>query len=153
MLRRAGTRDVECVARLWIALTEHHARSDPYYALLPGAVPEIERLLLASLRDADTAVWLAEEDGTAVGLCSVRIDVAPPIHEEVERAEVTDLWVAPESRRQGLGRELVETALAWAREREVERVEIRVATGNSEGQAFWRALGFRDFVDVLHRRL
>jgi len=153
VLRRASTRDVECVARLWIALTEHHARTDRYYALLPGAGPEIERLLLASLRDADTAVWLADDDGTAVGLCSVRIDVAPPIHEEVERAEITDLWVAPESRRRGLGRELVETALAWARERDVARVEIRVATGNPEGQAFWRALGFGNFVDVLHRRL
>ena len=109
--------------------------------------------LLASLRDADTVVWLAEVDGTPVGFCSVRIDVAPPIHEEVERAEITDLWVAPAQRRQGLGRELVGAALAWARERNVSRVEVRVATSNPEGQAFWRALGFGDFVDVLHRRL
>jgi hypothetical protein len=33
------------------------------------------------------------------------------------------------------------------------RVEVRVAARNAEGQAFWRALGFGDFVDVLDRRL
>jgi hypothetical protein len=35
----------------------------------------------------------------------------------------------------------------------VGRVEVRVAARNSEGQAFWRALGFHDLMDVLQRRL
>ena len=35
----------------------------------------------------------------------------------------------------------------------MKRVEVRVASRNPEGQAFWRALGFGDLMDVLHRRL
>lgn len=153
MLRRAGTRDVGPVAQLWISLTEHHAREDPLYALRPGAEQEVRRLLLATLRDEDAAIWLAEQDGAAQGFCAARIDAAPPIHDETLRAEITDLWVEPSARRRGLGRALVETALAWVAEQEVARVEVRVATRNAEGQGFWRALGFGDFVDVLHRRL
>ena len=34
-----------------------------------------------------------------------------------------------------------------------ELFEVRVASGNAEGQAFWRALGFDDLMDVLHKRL
>ena len=152
-VRRATTRDVDAVAALWIALTEHHAVRDDYYAVRPGAEAEIRRLLLASLRDDDGATWLALRGDEAVGLCAARIDVSPPIHDEVERAEITDLWVEPGLRRSGLGRELAATALRWIESREVPRVEVRVATDNAEGQAFWRALGFGDFVDVLHRRL
>jgi hypothetical protein len=35
----------------------------------------------------------------------------------------------------------------------VPRVEVRVAVRNAEGQAFWRALGYDDLVDVLQRPL
>ena len=152
-VRQASRADLEAVARLWVALTRHHAARDDGYALLPGADGEIRRLLLAILHDGDSAIWLAEGDQGAVGLCAVRIDAAPPIHAEVERAEITDLWVDPSLRRLGLGRELLETALRWIDARGVRRVEVRVATSNPEGQAFWRAQGFGDFVDVLHRHL
>jgi GNAT superfamily N-acetyltransferase len=83
----------------------------------------------------------------------VRIDRAPPILVEVERAQITDLFVVESLRRQGLARGLVAAALDWVRGRRVERVEVRVASGNPEGQAFWRSLGFSDLMDVLHRRL
>ena len=152
-LRRASSRDVATVSRLWVGLTEHHAREDALYQLRPGAQREIERLLHAELHHSDTAIWLAEDAGDALGFCSARIDVAPPIHDEVERAQITDLWVTPDCRRSGVGRQLVEGALRWVEGQGVARVEVRVATGNAEGQAFWRALGFGDFMDVLHRRL
>ena len=41
----------------------------------------------------------------------------------------------------------------WLRERGVPRVEVRVAVRNAAGQAFWRALGYDDLVDVLQRSL
>ena len=70
-----------------------------------------------------------------------------------ERAEITDLGVREGLRRRGIGRALVGAAADWITERGVARVEVRVAAGNREGQAFWRALGYGDLMDVLHRRL
>jgi GNAT superfamily N-acetyltransferase len=148
-VRRAGVRDLDRVAELWIALTEHHAARDPYFALRPGGRGTVRRLLDAQLRDPECAILLAGNDG----LCIVRVDRAPPILAEVERAEVTDLFVVPDARRRGLGRRLVEAALAWVRSQGVERVEVRVTADNAESQAFWRATGFGDFMDVLQRRL
>ncbi len=138
---------------LWIALTEHHASVDPLFALRPDAGAEIRRLLAATLRDPDAAIFVYERDGALLGFCTVRIDRALPIQVEVQRAEITDLMVCASQRRRGLGRALVERALSWVEERGVERCEVRVASRNSEGQRFWRAIGFDDFMDVLHRRL
>lgn len=152
-VRRAGARDLESVTALWLAIGEHHAGLGPAFALRPDARAEARELLRALLCDADVAAFLYEEDGRALGLCLARVDRAPPIGVESRRAEITDLGVAPERRRGGIGRLLVERARAWLVERGARRVEVRVAVRNPEGQAFWRALGFVDLVDVLEQRL
>lgn len=153
-MRRARARDLDLLTELWIALTEHHARLEPLFALRAGAEGEVARLLSAQLRDPSTAIFVSERAGGSLdGFCSVRIDTAPPIHAETLRAEITDVAVRDGARRRGLGRGLVRAALEWARARGAARVEVRVAAANAEGQAFWRALGFGDFMDVLHRRL
>ena len=110
-------------------------------------------LLDRQLRDADAAVFVWDEGGDVAGFCTARIDRAPPILEERERAEITDLAVREDARRRGVGTALADAACAWIASRGVERVEVRVAARNALGQAFWRARGFGDLVDVLHRRL
>ena len=153
VVRIASRRDLDRVAQLWIALTAHHAGLEPMFALRPGSDGEIRRLIDAQLRDPDTAILVAEQDRGLLGFCTVRVDRAPPIHAELERAEITDIAVAAASRRRGVGRRLVGSALGWLRVRGIERVEVRVAVRNREGQGFWRAMGFDDLMDVLHRRL
>jgi ribosomal protein S18 acetylase RimI-like enzyme len=150
-------RDLDRVVALWTALTQHHVAFDPLFELRPGADAEIRALLAAQLRnpDAATFVCVCEESGAGdlAGYCSVGIDRAPPIQLERERAEITDLGVREGLRRQGIGSALVAAAYQWVTERGVKRVEVCVATRNTEGQAFWRALGFDDRMDVLQRRL
>lgn len=152
-IRRAEPGDLGALTRLWIAITRHHEPLDPLFQLRPGAEAEVRRLLRAFLRDPDAAGFVCEVAGELVGMITVRVDRAPPILQEVRRAEISDLGVHQDRRRRGIGRALVHAALDWVRSREVERVEVRVASGNAEGQAFWRNEGFADHMDVLHRRL
>ena len=154
-VRAARSREIDRVAALWALITEHHADLDPLFRMRRGPVAEgeLRELLRALHRDPDAEILVYDRNGTPEGLCIVRIDRAPPILEETERAEITDLGVRPALRRQGVGRLLVEQAQAWVRDRGVARIEIQVATGNLEGQAFWRAIGYADLMDVLHKRL
>jgi ribosomal protein S18 acetylase RimI-like enzyme len=152
-VRRAGPRDLDRLAALWTALTEHHARLDPLFTLRDDAGDRVRSLLVAQLASADAAIFVFDDAGDLPGFCTVVLDRAPPILEEALRAEISDLGVREEARRRGIGRALVDAALAWVARRGPLRVEVRVATGNSEGQGFWRALGFCDHMDVLHRRL
>jgi ribosomal protein S18 acetylase RimI-like enzyme len=113
----------------------------------------LREVLSALFRDPDAQVLVYDIDGDLPGLCIVRIDRAPPILEEVERAEITDLGVREGLRRRGIGARLVCEAMRWIRASGVRRVEVQVAHGNESGQAFWRAQGFGDLMDVLHKRL
>ena len=114
---------------------------------------ELRELLRTLQRDSDAAILVYDDDGDLPGMCIVRLDRSPPIMQEVERAEITDLGVRAEERRRGIGSALLEHALRWIRESGVARVEVQVAVANREGQAFWRARGFGDLMDVLHKRL
>ncbi len=105
------------------------------------------------LRDPDAVTLLYERSGSALGFCMARIDRAPPIHREALRAEIGEIFVCPEARRAGIGRELVQAALGWVRGRGVDRVLVRVFTDNASGRDFWRAQGFGALMDVLERRL
>ena len=151
-MRPATPRDLDRVVALWIALTELHAADDPLFELRRGAEDEVRRIVAAQLRDPGTALFVYEDDGLS-GFSIVRVDRAPPIHAEVSRGEITDLFVREAERRRGIGRALTEAAMAWAREHGAERIEVRVASDNQRGQDFWRASGFGAFMDVLHRRL
>lgn len=154
-VRSARIQEMDRVAALWALITEHHAPLDPLFRMRRGPVAEgeLRELLGLLFRDPDADVLVFDVGGIPEGLCIVRIDRAPPILEETERAEITDLGVRPALRRQGIATRLVEEAEIWVRDRGVSRLEIQVAHGNVEGQAFWRARGFGELMDVLHKRL
>jgi GNAT superfamily N-acetyltransferase len=141
------------VSALWIDLTRHHAAFDPHFALRAGADAEAQRLLEAQLRDPDTVILVVDDAGAVFAFAIACVRVAPPIHDETCRAEITDLYVAPARRRRGCGRSLVDAATRWASGRGAERVEVNVSPRNPEAQAFWRAAGYGDHLSVLHRRL
>jgi ribosomal protein S18 acetylase RimI-like enzyme len=152
-VRRAGPRDLDRLAALWKALLAHHAGLDPAYRAAEGAEAVWRGVARSLLSRPDAAAFVSEVDGAVVGLCAVEIAQAPAFLAERGRAEITELYVEPAARRRGVGRALAGAALAFAGGRGASRVEIRVHARNVEGRAFWRALGFEPFVDVLARRL
>jgi ribosomal protein S18 acetylase RimI-like enzyme len=163
IVRVVRMQEIDRVAALWSLITEHHAGLDPLFEMRRGTVAEgeLRELLRALHRDPDAEILVYEPSpkegesptGTLEGLCIVRVDRAAPILVETERGEITDLGVRPALRRRGIARRLVEEAMSWAADRGVARVEIQVASGNREGQAFWRSMGYTDLMDVLHKRL
>jgi len=152
-IRRAGPRDLDRVAALWTAIGAYHESLDPAFRMRPDAGDEIRELLRATVRDPHSALLVCDDEGDLQGLCIVRIDRAPPILEETRRGEITDLGVRESARRRGIGTRLVDEALAWLGEAGVARVQVQVAAPNAAAQAFWRARGFQNFMDVLHKRL
>lgn len=152
-VRLAGPDDLDRLAELWLGLARDHAGLDPAFEIQSDAAAAFRRELARDLEDPRVAVlvWEPVAEGLA-GLCSVRVALGSSVLAETGRAEITELVVEAARRRHGGGRALVEAAVAWAFAQGAARIEARVAHRNPEAQAFWRALGFGDFVAVLDRR-
>jgi ribosomal protein S18 acetylase RimI-like enzyme len=73
------------------------------------------------------------ECGLAVGVWCAG---DPPI------VELNALWVAPEARRSGAGRALIEAVCDWARGRGAARVDLEVTESSLAALALYRAQGF-----------
>lgn len=58
-------------------------------------------------------------------------------------ADLYQMWVAPEARGQGYGRQLLHAAADWARAQGVRQMRLSVSGGNHAARALYHAFGFR----------
>lgn len=79
-------------------------------------------------------VLVAETSGAIVGMAAARIVAG--------EAELFNIAVALEHRRTGVGRNILDTAIAEARRGGAERLFLEVRSSNSGARAFYTALGF-----------
>ena len=89
------------------------------------------------LEEAGSATFLALESEEAVGLVTVFLDDDDP-----GSAHLVSMWVAPDHRRRGVGRQLIEAVLGWAREERAERVKLWVTETNEAAGRLYREMGF-----------
>jgi RimJ/RimL family protein N-acetyltransferase len=138
-IRPADPSDAEHLARLADAVS-----SEPEGWLISIAgewrsAADERRYLKALRRYAHAAVFVAEhDDGEIVGRLSVGRDPHP------SSSHVADvgLMVAMAARRQGVGRALLEAAIAWARTAGVRKLELHVFPWNEAAIALYEAVGF-----------
>jgi GNAT superfamily N-acetyltransferase len=87
-------------------------------------------------------VLLAEAGGDHAGLCCLRL--IPYIGQDVPYAEVTQLYVRPQSQRHGVGAALLRAAEARAQAQGCTCVHIITGRQNANARAFYTAQGYRN---------
>jgi len=94
--------------------------------------------------------FLAEQGGIPAGLLVLRI--VTTISDARDWAEITEMYVRPEFRRQGIGAALIHAAFEQCGARGCAEVHLLVDPDNVEAQAFYKATGFdRDSWGMLRR--
>jgi RimJ/RimL family protein N-acetyltransferase len=101
-------------------------------------IADERRYLKAVRRHNDAAVLVAADDDQIVGRLSLARDPHPA------SAHVADLgmMVAATHRRQGIGRALLEAAVAWSRGAQVSKLELHVFPWNEPAIQLYEAFGF-----------
>jgi ribosomal protein S18 acetylase RimI-like enzyme len=131
VVRRAGAADVEAIGRLL------HDFNTEFEEITPGPAKLAVRMgeLLAA---GDTSVFLAGDgpDGLVV------LRYWPSIWTEGLECYLAELYVAPERRGQGLGRALMEAALADARGRGTDYIQLGTSETDVAARALYEKLGF-----------
>jgi GNAT superfamily N-acetyltransferase len=82
---------------------------------------------------------VAEVEGRPVGLAFGLFD-----KEREKIGHVGGMWVDPSARGGGAGRALLDAAIAWARSRALDRLELWVTKGNAPAERLYERAGFAD---------
>jgi ribosomal protein S18 acetylase RimI-like enzyme len=94
-------------------------------------------------------VFVAEVDGQVIGYVSTRVDAVTKI------GGIPNFSVLPAYRNQGIGRRLLETAIAYLRQQGMLYARIETLEQNPIGQHLYPSVGFQEFARQIHfiRRL
>lgn len=87
-------------------------------------------------------LWVAETHGEAVGMLFGRLGPAFDV------LAVGAMWVAPRSRRGGVGAGLLRAVMGWARDAGATRADLWVTEDNAGALSFYRKLGFVPTADT-----
>lgn len=144
IIRPGRREDVEEAARLWMRSAEEHTEHDQIYATAPGAERVMRRFLADLTASSHTFLFVAESGGQTVAFISGELREGSPTFRQRTWASVDDVFVEPESRNLGIGRALLQSVEAWAKERGANGISLQVAAANRRGRKFYEELGFRE---------
>lgn len=96
------------------------------------------RLYAAAASRADHPL-VAELDGSIVGLLWAKAD---PVHASI--VNVFQVWTAPESRGHGVAAALLDKAIAWARSRNADALQLSVTCGDTSAVRLYVRAGFEN---------
>jgi GNAT superfamily N-acetyltransferase len=142
---RAGRReDAAQATRLWMQSAEEHTEHDQIYATAPGAERVMRRFLADLTGSSHSFLFVAESGGRTVGFISGELREGSPTFRQKTWASVDDVFVEPDHRNLGIGRALLASVAAWAKERSADGISLQVAAANERGRRFYEVLGFRE---------
>jgi ribosomal protein S18 acetylase RimI-like enzyme len=132
--REASARDLPVLLRMMRGLAEH----PPAIAFDEGEVgAALEKFFADAALGKAWLIWVGER---AAGY--VILTLGYSFEFRGRDAFIDELYVAPEFRRQGLGRRAMEFAEARAREMGVNAVHLEVDRGNGAAQELYRRAGY-----------
>ncbi len=149
-VRRADANDLDALAALFDAYRQFYKQ--------PGDVSVARAFLAERVARNESVALIAGHDGAAIGFVQLY-----PLFSSVRLGRtwlLNDLYVAPQARRLGVARALLDAACAFAREHGALGLELETGSDNYNAQALYRNSGWKlgenlrfhfDFADLVAR--
>lgn len=143
MIREAVATDVPALSALNDAVQALHVANRPEM-FRPTRPEDLSVHFQHLFANAAAKVWVSEREGVLNGYLVGIVRTQAPGPYVLDRTwfELDQIGVAPESRRSGVGRALVEHGVAFAHAQGIDSVELSSWSFNQDAQRAFQALGF-----------
>lgn len=132
---------LDLLAALWAEMEAQDSR----FRIAPDAVDRMRRVLPERIRAWGFGVMVAVVEGVCVGVQTVSFYEAVPLYATDPAIVLAETYVQPAFRGKGIGRALVQAALAWGAERGAVQARVGVLALAPASRAFWEREGAQAF--------
>lgn len=155
-IRRAGRADLPQIVQRWSELMATHQAIDPLlYATATHAEGTYRAFVRRHFDKPDSAVLVATDaaDREVLGYLVAGSGQRAPMFRIRQVGMIFDLVVRADQRRAGVGKALVDAALAHFRQRGLTYAQVNFDPNNASAAAFWPAQGFEVLLCEAYRPL
>lgn len=147
-IRPATPDDVPAVLPMVAQIAALHEQWDPAkYGFLPDPASRYRDWLRHNANEERAVFLVAEsEPGKLVGFIVATVEREIPIYRLKEFGFVHDLWVEPDYRHEGIGRQLAMRTIERFREIGVQQIRLDTAARNEPARKLFLSCGFRTSV-------
>lgn len=143
-IRAANAGELTTVLSMVGKICAFHQKLDPSkFAVVEGFAEKYGHWLRQQINDPRSVFLVATAEGQLAAFLVGTIDRAVPIYRVSTYGYIRDLWVEEDYRRTGIGRKMVETAIARFTQLGVKQVRLEIAAGNRSAPGFFESCGFR----------
>jgi ribosomal protein S18 acetylase RimI-like enzyme len=155
IVRRATSADLPTIGRLGaLLIEEHHGFDSRRFLPVRDRTPmDYASWMGTQLEDPKIAVLAAEDGGNVIGYAYAAVEGYDWMALRGPAGVLHDLIVDPDHRRRGVGRLLLDAALAELKSRGAPRVVLSTAERNDAAQRFFDSVGFRRTMVEMTREL
>lgn len=149
IIRRARKEDFPLLIALWREMMDVHYSIDKKFEL--SLNPDAAYLdYLHSIADNyDYAIFVAQQGNELVGYTIGMILANPAIFALDRYGFIAEMSVAKQHQQKGVGKQLWLHVRRWFHRRGIQVIQLNVAPGNEQGYAFWKKVGFDEFLHIL----
>jgi len=115
------------------------AREKRYLAFVQAPAPEQAYAFYRNILANDLCQYVALIDGVVVGWC----DILPTHGETRAHVGILGIGLVPSARHRGIGRTLMQTAIAKAWDKGLSRIELTVRVDNVNAKGIYELMGFK----------
>jgi GNAT superfamily N-acetyltransferase len=148
-VRAATTTDVPRLAQLWYEKTVLQQQADPRIRIAPDGQARWTAAAEAWVGDPLMALFVAGAGDEVVGYIVARVESPSPGLLPDRIGTVSDVAIDAHRYHAGVGRSLVAAVRGWLLEQGVHQLSIKISRRHAVEQAFWRALGAKEWFDCL----
>jgi len=159
-IRLARKEDLEALCKLYFEFHEFHVRGVPDRLRSLGDPDKYDRSELSPkleeiIKGGDSAIFVAEVDQKPVGLAEVYIREDKPDPARIQRTYgfLQSLVVTQKSRKQGIGKKLVQVSEKWAKQKGAIEMQLDIWEFAEGPFDFYQQLGYRTLRRTLAREL
>lgn len=143
-IRPATADDVQAVLPMVAKLAALHEQWDSVrYDYKPDVASMYNRWLTARATDPRSVFLVAQRESRLIGFLIATIEGTIPIYRLAETGFIHDLWVEPDYRNEGIGRQMTMLAIEKFREKGIRQIRLETAAANEAARGLFSSCGFR----------